>query len=190
MPSFWLKLSDIVVAWLSSVVVLLLLPIVSLPVLVFGWLVWGWYSPAAIYSFLYDKDFMAVAGMALLLLLIWTEGVKASLDEAPFLANLQLQSSNPGWLWRYYFHRNRDLIAAYWRVHNGEVEADSLSAYLVQHMPWVYRHHTQAMSFIPEWLTTLYTSGHSRRAHVRYTRNGPVSVRSHVVSSHTRSRRR
>jgi len=82
------------------------------------------------------------------------------------------------------------LIDAYWRVHNGEIAEDSVAAHLEKHKPEVYRHHTQALSFIPDWLTSLHISGHSRRGHIRYTGNGPVSVRWHFVNAHSRSKRR
>lgn len=48
------------------------------------------------YSFICDKTFMIVIGVALLLLLIWTEGFKASLDDAPALAKFQYETPNPG----------------------------------------------------------------------------------------------
>jgi hypothetical protein len=72
-------------------------------------------------TFIYDKTFMIAVGVALLLLLIWTEGFKASLDEAPTLAKFQYEMPNLGWLRRYYLRRN-DLIEAYWRVYNYEVK--------------------------------------------------------------------
>ncbi|EOV0931924.1 hypothetical protein ACOLSI_000265 [Pseudomonas aeruginosa] len=190
MPNVWSKLPEIIGAWIGLAVGLFLLPIFFLPAFLFGWIMWDWASPAAIYSFIYDKTFMTAAGVALLLLLIWTEGFKASLEEAPALAKFQYETPNPGWLWRYYLRRNRDLIEAYWRVYNFEVTEDSLSVYLQQHMPEVYRRHTQAMTFFPEWMSLQHVSGHYRSGHVRYTRNGPVNVRSHYVSDHSRSRRR
>lgn len=190
MPNVLSKLPDIIGAWIGLAIGLFLMPLFFLPAFLFGWIMWDWASPAAIYSFIYDKTFMIVIGMALLLLLIWTEGFKASLDEAPALAKFQYEKPNPGWLWRYYLGRNRDLIEAYWRVYKFEVTEDSLAVYLQQHMPKVYRHHTQAISFFPEWLGLQHVSGHIRSGHVRYTRNGPVDVRSHYVSGHSRSRRR
>ncbi|MDW2776291.1 hypothetical protein [Pseudomonas sp. BEA3.1] len=190
MPSVWSKLPEIIGAWIGLAIGLFLMPIFFLPAFLFGWIMWDWASPAAIYSFIYDKTLMTVVGVALLLLLIWTEGFKASLDEAPALAKFQYETPNPSWLWRHYLRRNKDLIEAYWRVYNFEVKEDSLAVYLQQYMPEVYRHHTQAMSFFPEWLTLQHVSGHYRSGHVRYTRKGPVNVRSHYVSDHSRSRRR
>ena len=172
------------------VVGMFLMPILILPPLLFGWIIWDWASPAAIYSFIYDKGFMAGCGVALLLLLTWTEGFKASLDEAPALARFEDETPNPGWLWRYYLRRNGDLIEAYLRVRHFEGVENSLWAYLQQYMPEVYRRHTQPMSFFPEWLKLQHVSGHFRSGHVRYTRNGPVNVRSHFVSDNSRSRRR
>jgi hypothetical protein len=46
------------------------------------------------------------------------------------------------------------------------------------------------MSFIAERLTLQHVSGHIRSGLLRYTKNGPVSVRSQHVSGHWRSRRR
>ncbi|MCS4312436.1 hypothetical protein M2397_002739 [Pseudomonas sp. BIGb0381] len=190
MPNVLSKLPDIIGAWIGLAIGLFLMTLFLLPAFLFGWIMWGWASPAAIYSFIYDKTFMIVIGAAFMLLLIWTEGFKASLDDAPALAKFQYETPNPGWLWRYYLGRNRDLIEAYWRVYNFEVTEDSLAVYLQQQMPKVYRRHTQAMSFFPEWLLLRRVNGHIRSSHVRHTRNGPVNVRSHHVSDHTRSRRR
>jgi len=182
MPNVWSKLPEIIGAWIGLAIGLFLMPLFFLPAFLFGWIMWDWASPAAIYSFLYDKTFMTIIGVALLLLLIWTEGFKASLDEAPFLANLKATGTAPGWLWRVFLYRNSKLAQAYRNI-------DDFEQYLSQVDPYLYRHHTQALSFFPAWLEE-YVGGHTRRGHVRYTRNGPVNVRSHYVSGHTRARRR
>ncbi len=95
MPNVWSKLPEIIGAWIGLTVGLFLLPIFFLPAFLFGWIMWDWASPAAIYSFIYDKTFMIVVGVALLLLLIWTEGFKASLYEAAALAKFQYETPNP-----------------------------------------------------------------------------------------------
>lgn len=182
MPSVWSKLPEIIGAWIGLAIGLFLIPLLFLPVFLFGWVMWDWASPAAIYSFTYDKTIMTIIGAALLLLLIWTEGFKASLTEAPFLANLKTTDAAPGWLWRVFLYRNSKLAQAYRNVENFE-------QYLLQIDPNLYRHHTQAMSFFPAWLGE-YVTGHTRRGHIRYTQNGPVNVRSHYVSGHSRLRRR
>lgn len=182
MPNVWSKLPEIIGAWIGLAIGLFLMPLFFLPAFLFGWIMLDWASPAAIYSFLYDKTFMTIIGVGLLLLLIWTEGFKASLDEAPFLANLKATGTAPGWLWRVFLYRNSKLAQAYRNI-------DDFEQYLLQVDPDLYRHHTQAMSFFPAWLEE-YVSGHTRRGHIRYTRNGPVNVRSHYVSGHNRTRRR
>ncbi|QJQ22924.1 MULTISPECIES: hypothetical protein [unclassified Pseudomonas] len=190
MPNIWLKLSDVLGAWFVSALVLLIAPILFFPFTVIGWLAFGFASPAAVYSFTYDKDHMAVVGVLLMLLLAWKEGFKASLSDAAALAKYEYETDNPGWLERYYLRRNRDLVEAYWRVYNFEVAEDSLEEYLKKYMPEVYRHHTQELSFLPDWPIFQHVSGHVRSGHIRNTRNGPVAVRSHHVSGHTRNRRR
>ncbi|WLH23473.1 hypothetical protein PSH76_26215 [Pseudomonas sp. FP215] len=182
MPNVWSKLPEIIGAWVGLAIGLFLMPLFLLPAFLFGWIMCDWASPAAIYSFLYDKTFMTIVGVALLLLLIWTEGFKASLDEAPFLANLKATDTAPGRLWRVFLYRNSKLAQAYRNI-------DDFEQYLLQVDPDLYRHHTQALSFFPAWLEE-YVGGHTRRGHVRYTQNGPVNVRSHYVSGHTRARRR
>lgn len=92
MPNFWSKLLEIIGAWISLAIGLFLMPLFFLPAFLFGWIVWDWASPATIYSLLYDKTFITIIGVALLLLLVWTEGFKASLAEAPFLANLKVSA--------------------------------------------------------------------------------------------------
>lgn len=190
MPNIWLKLSDVLGAWILCVVFLLIAPLLFFPITVMGWLGSGWKSPAAIYSFIYDKNQMAVIGVLLMLLLVWKEGFKASLSDAAALAKYEYETENPGWLGRYYLRRNRDLVEAYWRVYNFEVVEDSLEEYLKKYMPEVYRYHTRGLSFLPDWPIFQHVSGHVRSGHVRNTRNGPVVVRSHHVSGHTRTRRR
>lgn len=182
MPNVWSKLLEIIGAWISLAIGLFLMPLFFLPAFLFGWIVWDWASPATIYSLLYDKTFITIIGVALLLILVWTEGFKASLAEAPFLANLKATGTAPGWLWRIFLYRNSKLAQAYRNI-------DDFEQYLLQADPDLYRHHTQAMSFFPAWLGE-YVSDHTRRGHIRYTRNGPVNVRSHYVSGHFRSRHR
>ncbi len=96
MPNIWSKLPEIIGAWIGLAISLFLMPLFLLPAFLFGWIMWGWASPAAMYSFIYDKTFMIIIGLALLLLLIWTEGFKASLDDAPALAKFQYETPNPG----------------------------------------------------------------------------------------------
>jgi hypothetical protein len=180
MPNAWSKFPEIIGAWIVMVIGLFFIPMFFLPVFLFGWIMWGWASPAAIYSFIYDSGHMTIAGVGLLLLLIWTEGFKASLKEAPLLAKLNATGSTSGWFSRYYLHRNRKLIEAYRDI-------DDFEQYLMQQNPDLYRHHTQMLSFFPVWLE-LHVSGHHRSGHVRHTRNGPVNVRSHYVRDHTRSK--
>lgn len=92
MPNIRLKLSDVLGAWFVSALVLLIAPILFFPFTVIGWLAFGFASPAAVYSFTYDKDHMAVVGVLLMLLLAWKEGFKASLSDAAALAKYEYET--------------------------------------------------------------------------------------------------
>ena len=62
MPSVWSKLPEIIGAWIGLAVGLFLMPIFLIPAFLFGWIIWDWASPAAIYSFIYDKTLMTSLG--------------------------------------------------------------------------------------------------------------------------------
>ena len=182
MPNVWSKYTEIIGSWLGLAIGLFLISIFLLPAFLFGWIMWDWASPVAIYSFIYDKAVMAVVGVALIFFLIWTEGFKASLKEAPFLASFKATGTAPSWLWRVFLYRNSKLVQAYRNI-------DDFEQYLLQVNPDLYRHHTQALSFFLAWIEE-YVSGHTRRGHFRFTRNGPVNVKAHYASGHTKMRRR
>lgn len=76
MPNVLSKLPDIIGAWIGMAIGIFLMPLFFLPAFLFGWIMWDWASPAAIYSFIYDKTLMILIGVALLLFLIWTEGLR------------------------------------------------------------------------------------------------------------------
>jgi hypothetical protein len=183
------KLATVIGGWVGMAIGMFIMPISILPLLIFGWFAWNWSSPLAIYSFIYDKETMAIAGVLILLFLIWAEGFKASLDEAALLARLKKNLIKPGLFWRYYLHRNRKMIAAYESRQAGQPYDTGFDGYLAYSNPRLYRYHTTAFAFFPDWMTES-VSGHFRRGHVRHTKNGPVNVRSHHVSSHLRTRRR
>jgi hypothetical protein len=180
---------QVVGSWFGLAIILLVMPVFFIPVFLLSWMIWDWASPTAIYSFLYDSGHMTIVGLAMLLFLVWQEGFKASLDEAPFLAKFQSDTVRPGWLWRQYLRRNRELIQAYQLVDDFETAEDSVEEYLLKHRPELFRQHTQMLSFLPEWSALHHISSHHRKGHVRNTRNGPVNVKPHYVRGHSRSRK-
>lgn len=190
MSNWGSKIAIVTGSWIGLAIGMFFLPMLFLPVIVFGWVMWGWASPVAIYTFIYDKQHMAIAGFAMLLFLILAEGFKATLDEAPALARIKAGSKRRGWLQRYYLHRNRELIEAYELVQRVDDSADALELYLMQSKPGLYRHHTEMLSFFPDWMLLQHVSGHHRAGHVRHTKNGPAHVRSHHVSGHSKIKRR
>lgn len=66
MPNVWSKYTEIIGSWLGLAIGLFLISIFLLPAFLFGWIMWDWASPVAIYSFIYDKAVMAVVGVALI----------------------------------------------------------------------------------------------------------------------------
>ena len=95
-------------------------------------------------------------------------------------------------LWRYYLHRNRELLAvrhSYQVSILGGNECFPFETYLKLYRSELHRHHSGILSFLPDVIVQ-NVGAHTRRGHTRYTSRGPVEVRSHNVSGHTRVRNR
>lgn len=183
------KVASIVGALIGLGIGLMILPPFGLPAFVISWWIFDTPSPWAIYTFIYDKQHVAIILLVAFVFLAWMVGFKATLDEASHLAKLRESEQRLGWLKRYYLYRNRELIDAYRMVCASDVDVAEFSSWLSLNRPNLYRKHSDPLSFIPDGPILQNVSGHVRRGHTRYTSRGPVNVGSHHVRSHTRLRR-
>lgn len=171
-------------------IALFFLPMFAVPLVILAWFFWGGPSPWVFYAFVYNWPAAITVGIVLLLLLVWLEGFNASIDEAPTLVDSEDAYEKRNWLWRYYRSRNKSLIDAFKLFQHNADEDDLFGSYLQIRLPDLYRKYTVPMSFMPDWMMIQSVTGHARRGHTRFTRNGPVEVRSHQVREHSRIKRR
>lgn len=183
-----LKIAEVIGAWVGFSIGVFVLPIFFFPIFLIGWIFWSTPSPNAVYSAIYDNA--KIACFILLLLVFWLEAFKAELGEAKTLAQAKNDPSKSNWLWRHYLNRNKELIRHFVIYESYDTEDQSFETYLMMRNTTLYRHHTTAMAYMPDWLMVQNVSAHTRRGHTRYTRSGPVEIRSHGVRNHTRTRNR
>lgn len=183
------KIAAIVGVLMGLGIALMIFPPFLLPAFAISWWVFDTPSPWAIYTFIYDKEHVGIILLVALVFLVWMAGFKATLDEAPHLAQLRDSDQRLGWLKRFYLYRNRELIDAYRMVSGSDVDPGDFSSWLSVHRPNLFRKHSDLLSFIPDGPILQHVSGHVRRGHTRYTSRGPVEIGSHHVRSHTRLKR-
>jgi hypothetical protein len=194
-----IKIFSVLMVWLFCCAFLYCAPICGFPLIAtisishFGLIDAIFGGIGQVYGHIYD--YLWIACTAILPIFIYSGSFTADLDEARILSRMQEHLSKvegKNFLWRYFLHRNQDLLQAnraFEAAISGGLEQTNFETYLQTFWPEIYRRYHQPYPFLPGTVVQ-NVSGHVRTGHIRYTSRGPVNIRSHHVSGHTRVRNR
>lgn len=195
-----IKIFSVLIVWIFCCLILYIIPICGFPLIAivslshYGLIDAIFGGIAQVYGYIYDHLWIACA--TILPVFIHAGSFTAELDEARTLARmnehfskLRVKSFGNG-LWRYYLHRNQGLLKAnlaFETALSEGLEQTNFELYLQTYYPKIHRLYYKNPSFF-SGMVVRNVNGHIRTGHVRYTSRGPVNIRSHHVSGHTRIR--